>query len=174
MKVGVIFSTVTGNTKEMAVKVAKLLGDEADAPKEISDISADAIASYDSLVVGAPTWNTGAKRERTGTVWDEFMYGDLLSVDMSGKAVAVFGLGDGIGYANNFCDGIDELHAAFEKAGAKMVGYTPIEGFDFEESKSVHDGKFVGLPIDATNRDFDEIDDLLSDWVQQIKSEGIH
>ena len=39
--------------------------------------------------------------------------------DLSGKVVAVFGCGDSQGYADNFCDGIEELHDAFRIAGGR-------------------------------------------------------
>ena len=35
---------------------------------DISDVSADDIMACDSLIVGAPTWHTGADSERSGTV----------------------------------------------------------------------------------------------------------
>ncbi len=31
------------------------------------------LASYDGLIVGAPTWNTGADSERSGTSWDDVL-----------------------------------------------------------------------------------------------------
>lgn len=36
----------------------------------------------------------GADTERSGTSWDEFLYNDLPSLDLKGKKVAIFGLGD--------------------------------------------------------------------------------
>ena len=36
-----------------------------------------AFAKYDSLVVGTPTWNTGADTERSGTGWDEIYYSEM-------------------------------------------------------------------------------------------------
>ncbi len=52
----------------------------ADA-KDISDVDVSTLVDYDGLVVGAPTWNTGADSERSGTGWD-----DVLS-DISGECV---------------------------------------------------------------------------------------
>lgn len=47
-------------------------------PKDISDVKVSTLVDFDGLVVGAPTWNTGADSERSGTGWD-----DVLS-DISG------------------------------------------------------------------------------------------
>ena len=44
----------------------------ADA-KDISDVDVSSLVDYDGLVVGAPTWNTGADSERSGTGWDEVL-----------------------------------------------------------------------------------------------------
>ena len=57
--------------------------------------------------------------------------------DLTGKVVAVFGCGDSQSYADNFCDGIEELHDAFQAAGAKLVGYVDESGYSYGESKSV-------------------------------------
>ena len=51
-------------------------------PKDISDVDVSTLVEYDGLVVGAPTWNTGADSERSGTGWD-----DILS-DISGEGLA--------------------------------------------------------------------------------------
>lgn len=171
MKIGILFSTVTGNTDEIATMIKEKLGDEADDPKDIADVSPEAVAEYEALICGAPTWNTGADTERSGTAWDEFLYDDLTKVDLSGKPVAIFGVGDGVGYADNFCDAIDELHEGFSKQGAKMVGYTSTDGVEFEESKSVHDGQFVGLPLDMTNYS-DEAEEKVTAWLQKVASEA--
>merc|ERR1719443_692948 len=79
MEVGLIYSTTTGNTETVAGYIAAATGLEAQA---IDDLDGDAVAAYDGLIVGAPTWHTGADTERSGTAWDEFIYGDLESLDL--------------------------------------------------------------------------------------------
>ena len=73
--------------------------------QDIGDMTPDSLMAFDGLICGAPTWHTGADSERSGTAWDEFLYGDLTSMDLKGKKVAIFGLGDQAGYGDNFCDG---------------------------------------------------------------------
>ena len=106
---------------------------------DIGDVDVETIKECDSLIIGAPTWHTGADSERSGTAWDEFLYGDLTALDLSGKKVAVFGMGDQAGYADNFCDAMDELASCFEKQGATIVGAWPTSGYEHEESKSVRE-----------------------------------
>merc|ERR1712037_1064926 len=122
-------------------------------------------------IVGCPTWNTGADEYRSGTSWDDLL-DDIKGVDLKGKPVAVFGCGDSQGYGDNFCDGIEELHNTFQAAGAKMVGYSDASGYDFSESKSVKDGKFLGLPLDQDNEG-DQSEERIASWVEQLKSEGM-
>ena len=68
---------------------------------DIGDLAGSDVAAFDGLIVGAPTWHTGADTERSGTAWDDFIYGDLTSLDLKGKKVAIFGLGDSSGYSDN-------------------------------------------------------------------------
>merc|ERR1712086_1015045 len=72
--VGLLFATQTGNTEE----------------------AADDIAGYDGLIVGCPTWNTGADEYRSGTTWDDVI-DSVKELDLAGKPVAVFGCGDSAG-----------------------------------------------------------------------------
>ena len=169
------------------------------------------------LIVGAPTWHTGADSERSGTAWDEcaplpvasalpppllcsapalraldvlfpravgwpiahphslpsrFIYGDLTGLDLKGKKVAIFGLGDQGGYGDNFCDAMDELKTCFANQGAEIVGAWPTEGYDHMESKSVEGDKFVGLACDEDNQP-DMSEERVKAWVAQIKGEGM-
>merc|ERR1712113_1065607 len=87
---------------------------------DIADCTPDSLMEFDGLICGAPTWHTGADSERSGTAWDDFLYGDLASMDLRGKKVAVFGLGDQGGYGDNFCDAMDELVSCFSKQGAEI------------------------------------------------------
>lgn len=139
---------------------------------DIADVSGDDVAGFDGLIIGAPTWHTGADTERSGTAWDEFIYGDLTSLDLAGKPVAIFGLGDSSGYGDNFCDAMDELASTFKAQGAKIVGAVSSDDYEFEESKSVDGGKFVGLACDEDNEP-DKSEDRVKAWISQIKGEGM-
>merc|ERR1719181_2457559 len=169
MGVGLIYSTTTGNTETVAGYIAEATGLEA---VDIGDMDGDGVAAFDGLIIGAPTWHTGADTERSGTAWDEFIYGDLESIDLSGKKVAVFGCGDGGGYADNFCDAMDELASTFKARGAEIIGAVSTDGYEFEESKSVVDGKFVGMATDEDNQP-DESEARANAWVAQLKGEGM-
>jgi len=169
MSVGLYFSTTTGNTETVAGYLAGLTGTE---PTDIGDASADEVAGHEALIIGAPTWHTGADTERSGTSWDEWLYNELPNIDLTGKKIAIFGVGDSAGYTDNFCDATGELYDCFTARGAKVFGMTPSdEGFDYSESKGVVDGKFVGRTFDEDNYP-DESEAKAGAWVDQLKSEG--
>merc|ERR1719463_803188 len=144
MAVGLVYSTTTGNTETVAGYIA---GETGLSAVDIADLTGEGVAAFDGLIVGAPTWHTGS-----GTAWDEFIYGDLTGLDLKGKKVAIFGLGDQGGYGDNFCDAMDELKTCFANQGAEIVGAWPTEGYDHMESKSVEGDKFVGLACDEDNQ----------------------
>merc|ERR1719160_115036 len=110
-----------GNTETVAGYIKDICGDAVEGPNDIADVAGD-IAGYDGIICGAPTWHTGADTERSGTEWDAFLYGDLTSMDLAGKKVAIFGLGDQSGYSDNFCDAMDEIASCFKAQGAEIVG----------------------------------------------------
>jgi flavodoxin I len=169
MAAGLYYSTTTGNTETVAGYIAEETGLDA---VDIGDVSGDDIMACDSLIIGAPTWHTGADSERSGTAWDEFLYGDLTGLDLSGKKVAIFGMGDQSGYADNYCDAMDELASCFEKQGATIVGAWSSDGYDHEDSKSIRGDKFVGCAFDEDNQP-ELSEERAKNWVAQIKGEGI-
>jgi len=168
-KVGLIYSTTTGNTETVAGYLAAVTGAEA---VDIADCTVDSLMEFDGLICGAPTWHTDADTERSGTAWDDFIYGDLTSMDLKGKKVAVFGLGDQAGYGDNFCDAMDELVTCFKNQGADIVGSWSTDGYDHMESKSLDGDKFVGLPCDEDNQP-DLSEERAKAWVEQLKGEGM-
>lgn len=156
---GLFYSTQTGNTEAVAGLISAATGVEAQL---IDDVEAADLAGYDGLIVGAPTWNTGADESRTGTAWDD-VFDTIRGLDLKGKPVAVFGCGDSAGYGDNFCDGIEEVHGAFAAAGAKMLGQVDASGYSHSESKSQVGDKFLGLPCDQDNED-DQSEGRVNDW----------
>ncbi|MAF40469.1 MAG: flavodoxin [Cyanobium sp. ARS6] len=164
----IFFATSTGKTEDIADRLKELLGTDA---KDVDSISGvDELVSAEALVCCIPTWNTGADEARSGTAWDDLIT-EIPSQDFAGKPVAILGLGDSSGYGDYFCDAMEELYSAFQKSGAKLIGKVSPEGYTFDESKSVVDGKFCGLPIDEDNES-ELTDQRLSAWVEQINSEA--
>ena len=95
---------------------------------------------------------------------------DIGELSLSGKKVAIFGLGDSSTYTENYCDAMEELHSYFTKAGAEMVGYVDKSSYTFDESKSVIGESFCGLPLDEDSES-DLTDSRLETWASQLKGE---
>merc|ERR1712127_504371 len=98
-KVGIYYSTQTGNTETVAGYISEAAGLEI---ADISEASDDDITGLDSIIVGAPTWHTDEESERSGTEWDSWLYSTLPKLDVSGKNVAVFGVGDSASYSEYY------------------------------------------------------------------------
>ena len=67
--IGVFYGTSTGSTEEAARLISEQFGEDASEPIDVDEIKgslAAKFAEYDSLIVGTPTWNTGADTERSG------------------------------------------------------------------------------------------------------------
>merc|ERR1712238_424117 len=75
---GIYFATSTGNTEVISEYLADATGLEAP----------EVCAEADALIVGAPTWNTGADEQRSGTDWDDWLEDTLPNCDVTGKKVA--------------------------------------------------------------------------------------
>ena len=160
MAIAVIYGSSMGNTETAAEKIAKALGG-IDC-LNIADIDSDKINGYDKLICGTSTWGSGDMQDD----WDSFDFGSL---NLSGKTVAVFGMGDSSSYSDTFCGGMGKLANVLKEAGATLVGEVSTSGYDFEDSEAVVDGKFVGLALDNDNQE-DMTDDRINNWVELIKA----
>ena len=171
-KVGIFFGTDTGNTRKVAKKIAQQLGDAiADKPVNINKASVDDLLAYDVLILGSPTYGDGELPGLTSGVqesWEEFMP-QLSGASFAGKTIALYGLGDQAGYADNFVDAIGILYDAFSDCGAKFIGFTNCESYEFNHSKAQIDDKFVGLVLDEDcQKELSE--QRLNDWLAEINS----
>lgn len=163
-KIGLFYGTQTGNTQIMAEAIQQQFGGESVMSLyDISDADTDDFAEYDCIIVGCPTWNIGELQSD----WDGF-FEELDAIEFDGKKVAYFGVGDQIGYADNFQDAMGILEEKISSLGGKTVGYWSTEGYDFNESKAVRNGTFVGLAIDEDNQP-DLTDERIKTWVKQLK-----
>lgn len=165
-KIAIFFGTQTGNTETVAELIQEKLGGESVAALyDIADASPADFEAYDCLIIGCPTWNIGELQSD----W-EGIYDDLDDIDFSGKKVAYFGAGDQVGYADNFQDAMGILEEKIAALGGTTVGYWPADGYDFNDSKALRNGKFVGLAIDEDNQ-AELTASRVETWVAQVKSE---
>lgn len=170
-KIGIFFGTDTGSTRLVAKKIFKMLGEErADKPKNINRTSVSELMQYDALILGTPSYGVGDLPGRsTGCVeanWEEFVP-SLDDADLTGKRVALFGLGNQERYSDRFASSMIHLYRLFYGYGADIVGRWSTEGYQFEHSHAVIDDQFVGLALDQRTQPH-LTEERLKAWLEQI------
>ena len=155
----VIYGSSTGTCEGIAEKIAQKLGCEV---LNVQDMTADTVADNVNLILGTSTWGAGELQDD----WYDGIT-TLKGADLTGKTIALFGCGDCESYGDTFVGGMGELYDAVKASGARIVGSVETDGYTFDDSAAVVDGKFVGLPLDDVNED-DKTDGRIDAWVAQI------
>jgi flavodoxin I len=164
-KIGIIYSFNTVKTAKIADKIKEALGSADLEPVNAEDINSEKFISFDNLILGVPTWFDG----ELPNYWDEFVP-DLEDLDLKGKKIAVFGLGDQKNYGENFIDGVGIMAEILENCGATLVGFTSTEGYHFESSRAQRGNQFAGLAIDYENQGLKNKERVAA-WVEKLRSE---
>lgn len=142
-KTAIIYSFNTKKTGKIAEQIKQAFADDSIEMVNAEDINEEKFMSYDQLILGVPTWFDG----ELPNYWDEFVPA-LEDLDLKGKKIALYGLGDQKGYPENFQDGMGLMAEILENQGAEIVGFTSTDGYSFESSKAQREDQFVGLAID--------------------------
>ncbi len=165
-KIGLFYGSDTGCTEAVSEMIVEQLGEDLVDLHDVYDISKDDFDAYDKIIIGLSTWHDG----QLVSAWDDF-YEDWKEVDLKGKQVAIFGLGDQYGYSTYFIDGVGILGKVAEENGAELIGLWPTDGYEHDESKAdLGNGKFMGLAIDEDNQD-ELTEERVTKWVDQIRAE---
>ncbi len=162
--IGLFYGSSTCYTEMAGEKIAERLGRQRVDMYNVAETPLITAQFYDYLIFGIPTWDYGELQEDWEEVWD-----DLDQLDLTGKTVALYGLGDQIGYPEWFLDAMGYLHAKLKAQGAAFVGYWPDSGYEYEASKALTDDEnfFVGLALDEEN-EFELTDQRIATWCNDI------
>lgn len=165
--IGLFYGSSTCYTEMAGEKIRDRIGADRVDLFNIADTPVIEAQFYDYLIFGIPTWDYGELQEDWEEIWPE-----LDDLDLHGKKVALYGLGDQIGYPEWFLDALGYLHDKLVERGAQVAGYWPRAGYEFESSKALTaDGdQFVGLALDEEN-EFDKSADRIARWCGQILAE---
>lgn len=143
-KIGVFYGSTVGNTRFVAEKIAKQLP-SADV-LSIKQFDEGAMTAYTAWIIGTSTWGIGSFQD------DFYQFVNKLNgLDLSGKTVALFGLGDQFNYPDSFCDGMGRVYEILTEKGCRVVGRWPADDYNFSESRAFKDGELVGLALDEDN-----------------------
>jgi len=163
--IGIFYSFKTTKTAKLGEKITDAFGNENIEAIDAETVTAESFMKFDNIIVGVPTWFDG----ELPIYWDEFVP-ELEDLQLSGKRIGIYGLGDQKGYPENFNDGVGIFAHIVSERGAEVVGYTQADGYEFESSKALKDGQFCGLCLDQENQ-ARLTQKRIVDWVDQLKLE---
>ena len=164
-KTAIIYSFSTKKTGKIAERIKEAFNDEQVEMVNAEEITEELFISFSQLIMGVPTWFDG----ELPNYWDEFVPA-LEDLDLTGKKIALYGLGDQKGYPENFVDGMGIMAEILGHQGATLMGFTSTRGYDFESSRAVRGDQFCGLAIDYENQGSMN-KERVEAWVEQLKTE---
>lgn len=167
MDLKIIYGTDTGNTEYvLETYLLNLLSSFDVEAIELVNISTEIWENNNLFILGVPTWYDGVLQSD----WEDY-FAEFKKIDFNGKTIAIFGLGDQIGYSEFFVDGIGILANVIINSGGKVIGHWPTEGYQFDKSKAlINENYFYGLAIDEDNED-ELTDDRFRKWVTLLINE---
>jgi flavodoxin I len=165
-KTGIFYSFNSTKTAKAAEKIIEELGaDFKIVPVNAEELTEELFLSFNNLILGVPTWFDG----ELPNYWDEFVPA-LEDLDLKGKTVAIFGLGNQVEYPENFGDAVGIMAELVQERGAKLIGSTSTNGYVYERSKAEVEGKFIGLILDQETQPRLS-KERIANWVKDIKTQ---
>lgn len=161
-KIAIVYGSSTGNTEKVAVAIQNQLPDHQVDLYNVQDCGVDFYSEYDNIIFGVSTWGEGDMQDD----WDSYE-NKFSKVDLSGKIVALFGLGDQEEYSDNYLDAMGTVYDIVTKNGATVVGSWENTGYEFDDSTALRDGIFIGLALDEDNQS-KLTDARLTQWLGEI------
>lgn len=159
----VVYGSTTGNTEEVATSIAGKF--EGAKLANITSVTNQDFESADLIIAGGSTWGYGDHQDD----WEEYIP-NIEKLNLTGKKVALFGLGDQEAYPDTFVDSMGMMHDEFLKSGASIIGKTLKEDLEYSASKADEDEYLVGLAIDQDNQS-DMTATRVERWVELLKKE---
>lgn len=165
-KIGIIYSFNSTKTAKAAEKIKEAFGPDFNVvPINAEDLTEELFLSFTNLILGVPTWFDG----ELPNYWDEFVPA-LEDLNLAGKSIAIFGLGNQVEYPENFGDAVGIMAEIIQERGAKLVGITSSEGYTYESSRALKENQFLGLLLDQETQPRLS-KDRIEKWVSDLKTE---
>ncbi len=167
MKIGLFYGSTTCYTEIAAEKIQAQFDNDIVELFNLKDTPLAHSHDFDILIYGISTWDYGELQEDWESHWQE-----ISELNLEGKIIALYGMGDQIGYTEWFQDALGMLHQQVVAQGGYLIGYWPNQGYDFSASKALTEdnSQFVGLSIDEDNQ-YNLTDERIESWVKQLKTE---
>lgn len=162
-RVVIIYGSTTGNTYDVSEKLQAEWGTSESEMVNVVDADPELFRENDFFIFGVSTWGAGDLQDD----WEEF-FPTFDELDLTGKTVAIMGLGDQENYPDQYGDCVAILHDKVVERGGKVVGYTEPEGYTYTASRAERGGKLLGLLLDEDNQAA-QTDSRLRNWVAELK-----
>ncbi len=159
-KIAIVYGSSTGATQSVSEKIQALF--ENATLFNADSVNLDDLKSFDFLIFGASTTGVGDLQDD----WD-ILLPKVEKMDFTGKKVALFALGDSASFSTSFAGSMYYLYKAL-KGKVEIVGSVSTDGYEFDESDAVVNGRFVGLALDEDN-EYNETDKRIAAWVEDLK-----
>jgi flavodoxin I len=162
-KIGIFYSFRSHKTKQQVKKMIKHLGEKNVEQVDVDVASHKDFEKFENYIFAVPTWFDG----ELPNYWDEFLP-TIEDDSLKGKTFALFGGGDQKGYPENFVDGLGIMAEFIEKRGGEVVGFTSVEGYQFEASMAQRGDQFVGLALDIENQAA-LTEERIEKWIKEVE-----
>ncbi len=160
----IFYGSQTGTSELIATGIKKALPDLISDVRNIYGAKTEEIAECDFLILGGSTWGDGELTDD----WADYLP-KFETINLTGKKVALFALGDQYGYSYNFVSAMKFLYDAVLNQGGEIIcANIPTDGFEFDHSEAVVDGCFVGLVIDEVNQP-ELTEQRIDTWANQVR-----
>lgn len=167
-KIGLFYGSNDGHTEDVAERIKAAFDAYAPNLVSITNIAhacVEDIERWDNLIFGIPTWNIGQLQDD----WYIF-FPNMDDLDLSGKKVAIFGLGDQYEYSSTFLDAVGILADKVMERGGDLIGLWPAKGYQHWQSLALEGDYFLGLALDE-DRQPELTDERIAAWVAQLLDE---
>jgi len=163
-KTGIFYGSTSGATRRTAEKIRDLLGKKQADLHDIKNIPGKELENYHNLILGTSSWGIGDMQDD----WEDF-FEKMGGLDLTGKKIALFGLGDQKRYPESFADGLGMLYCRLPDK-SNVVGSWPLEGYHYHFSMAEKEGSFVGLVLDEDAQP-ELSDERIRRWVALLREQ---
>jgi flavodoxin I len=164
----IIYWPKGGNAENAAKSIYAKFDKNTTVLKPVSEVTTEELKNANLIIAGSSTVGAEKWQDATsGNKWSQF-FNNLHEGSLTGKKVALFGLGDQVLYPDNFVDGLGIMKSEFVKSGAELIGKWSAEGYKFTDSQGIEDNSFIGLALDE-DRQPELTEGRIQKWTDLLK-----
>lgn len=164
--IGLFYAPSGGSVHKIARHIKHKITHHKVEMHYVPDTTPSKLLDYRTIIMvcsslGNEVWNSNRDDK-----WATFIP-QLRHISLSGRRVALVGLGDHVAYPSRFVDGMGDLAEVIEACGGVLIGRTTLDGYTFTGSRAVRDNLFVGLALDE-DYESELTDGRIDKWLSLI------